>query len=49
MYLAAFTPVASPYLIIVAIALWPAATCAIIWAGMNISLRPQGDGAQAAD
>ena len=31
---------ASPYLIIVAIALWPAATCAIIWVGMRMYLRP---------
>jgi alpha-1,2-mannosyltransferase len=39
MYSAAFSPWASPYLIIVAIALWPAATCAIIWVGMRLYLR----------
>ena len=41
MYVAAYTPGASPYLIIVAIALWPAATCAIIWVGMRMYLRSQ--------
>ena len=41
MYLAAFSPVASPYLIIAAIALWPAATCAILWVGMRMYLRDQ--------
>jgi hypothetical protein len=49
MYLAAFSPVASSYLIIVAIAFWPAATGAIIWVGMRMSLRSQGEGAQPAD
>jgi len=39
MYLAAFSPVASSYLIIVAIALWPVATCAIIGVGMRMYLR----------
>jgi alpha-1,2-mannosyltransferase len=41
MYLAAFSPVASPHLIIVAIALWPVATCAIIWVGTRMYLRSQ--------
>ena len=41
MYVAAYSPWASPYLIIVAIALWPAATCAIIWVGMRMYLRSQ--------
>ena len=41
MYVAAYSPVASPYLIIVAIALWPAATCALIWVGMRMYLRAQ--------
>jgi hypothetical protein len=39
MYVAAYSPWANPYLIIVAIALWPAATCAIIWVGMRMYLR----------
>ena len=41
MYIAAYSPGASPYLIIVAIALWPAATCAIIWVGMRMYIRSQ--------
>jgi len=41
MYIAAYSPVAGPYLIIVAIALWPAATCAVIWVGMRMSIRSQ--------
>lgn len=41
MYVAAYTSGGSPYLIIVAIALWPAATCAIIWVGMRMYLRSQ--------
>jgi len=41
MYVAAYSPWASPSLIIVAIALWPAATCAIIWVGMRMYLRSQ--------
>ena len=41
MYVAAYSPWANPYLIIVAIALWPAATCAIIWVGMRMYLRSQ--------
>ena len=41
MYLAAYSPWASPHLIIVAIALWPAATGAIIWVGMRMYLRSQ--------
>jgi hypothetical protein len=44
MYLAAFSPVANSYLIIAAIALWPLATCAIIWVGMRMYLRSQTDG-----
>lgn len=39
MYLAAYSPIAGPYLIIVAIALWPAATCALIWVGTRLYLR----------
>jgi len=41
MYLAAFTPVGGPYFIILAIALWPIATGAIIWLGMRMYLRSQ--------
>jgi len=41
MYVAAYSPWASPKLIIVAIALWPAATGAIIWVGMRVYLRSQ--------
>jgi hypothetical protein len=41
MYVAAYSPWASPNLIIVAIALWPAATCATIWVGMRTYLRSQ--------
>ena len=40
-YVAAFTSVGSPHLIIVAVALWPAATCAIIWVGMRMYVRSQ--------
>ena len=39
MYVAAYSPGGSPHLIIVAIALWPAATCAIIWVGMRMYVR----------
>jgi hypothetical protein len=39
MYLAAFTSVGSSHLIIVALALWPAATCAIVWVGMRMYFR----------
>lgn len=38
-YLTAYTSAGSPALIIPAIALWPAATCAIIWAGTRIYSR----------
>jgi alpha-1,2-mannosyltransferase len=41
MYAAAYTSEGSPYLIIAAIALWPVATCAIIWVGMRMYLRSQ--------
>jgi hypothetical protein len=41
MDVAAYTSGGSPHLIIVAIALWPAATCAIIWVGMRLYLRSQ--------
>jgi hypothetical protein len=41
MYLAAYSPWTNPYLIIAVIALWPAATCAIIWVGMRMYLRSQ--------
>jgi hypothetical protein len=41
MYIAAYTSGGSPHLIIVAIALWPAATCAIIWVGTRLYLRSQ--------
>jgi hypothetical protein len=41
MYVAAYSPWASSNLIIVAIALWPTATCAIIWVGMRMYLRSQ--------
>jgi alpha-1,2-mannosyltransferase len=41
MYIAAYTFVGGPLLIILAIALWPAATCAIIWVGMRMYLRSQ--------
>jgi hypothetical protein len=39
MYVAAYTSGGSPHLIILAIALWPAATCAIIWVGMRMYAR----------
>jgi alpha-1,2-mannosyltransferase len=41
MYIAAYSPWANPKLIIVATALWPAATCAIIWVGMRMYVRSQ--------
>jgi alpha-1,2-mannosyltransferase len=41
MEIAAYSPWANSNLIIVAIALWPAATCALIWVGMRMSLRSQ--------
>jgi hypothetical protein len=41
MYLAAYSPWANPMLIIVATALWPAATCAIIWVGLRTYVRSQ--------
>jgi hypothetical protein len=40
-YIAAYSPWAGPHLIIVATALWPAATCAIIWVGMRMYVRSQ--------
>ena len=39
MYIAAYSPWANPKFIIVATALWPAATCAIIWVGMRMYAR----------
>ena len=39
MYVAGYTSVGSSLLIIAAIALWPAATCALIWVGMRIYTR----------
>jgi alpha-1,2-mannosyltransferase len=39
MYLAAYSPWANPKLIIVATALWPAATCAMIWVGLRTYVR----------
>jgi len=44
MYLAAYSPWAGPYLIMLAIALWPAATCAILWVGMRMCTRPINSG-----
>jgi hypothetical protein len=41
MYLAAYSPWAGPHLIILATALWPAATCAIIWVGIRMYSRSQ--------
>ena len=41
MDIAVYSPVASPYLIMMAIALWPVATCAILWVGMRMYLRSQ--------
>jgi len=41
MYVAGYSPWPSSNLIIVAIALWPAATCAIIWVGMRMYIRSQ--------
>jgi hypothetical protein len=42
MYLAAYSPWAGPRLIVLAIALWPAAICAIIWVGMRMSVHSPG-------
>jgi hypothetical protein len=42
MYLSALSPWAGPHLIVLAIALWPAATCAILWVGMRMSTRSPG-------
>jgi len=39
MDIAARSPLANPHLIVVAIALWPIATCAVIWVGMRMYLR----------
>jgi hypothetical protein len=39
MYVAAHSPWGGPHLIMLAIALWPAATCAILWVGMRMSIR----------
>ncbi len=41
MYVAAFSPLAASSLIVVAIALWPAATCGIIWVGMRLYVGSQ--------
>jgi hypothetical protein len=41
MYVAAYSPWANPYFIIVANALWPLAICALIWVGMRMSIRSQ--------
>lgn len=41
MYLAAYSPWASSHLIVVAIALWPAATCVLLWVGMRMYIRSQ--------
>jgi hypothetical protein len=41
MYLAAYSPWAGYHLILVATAIWPAATGAIIWVGMRMYLRSQ--------
>jgi hypothetical protein len=51
MDIAAFSPWASPRLIILALALWPAATAAIIWVGMRMYLRSAelDEGARLAD
>jgi len=39
MYLAAYSPWAGPHLVMLAIALWPAATCAILCVGMRMYAR----------
>jgi hypothetical protein len=39
MYVAAYSPWAGPHLIMLAIALWPAATCALLWVGMRMYTR----------
>jgi hypothetical protein len=39
MYIAAYSPWGSSFLIMLAIALWPAATCALIWVGTRMYLR----------
>ena len=41
MDIAVYSPWAGPHLITVAIALWPVATCAIIWVGMRMCIRSQ--------
>jgi hypothetical protein len=41
MYIGAYSPWATPSLIIVAIALWPVGTGALIWAGMRMYSRSQ--------
>jgi alpha-1,2-mannosyltransferase len=41
LYLGAYSPWPNPSLIILAIALWPAATCALIWVGTRMYLRSQ--------
>jgi hypothetical protein len=46
MHVAAFSPWAGPKLIILAIALWPAATGAIIWVGVRVYLRSALFGSQ---
>ncbi len=38
-YVAAYTSLGSPALIIIAIAIWPAATCVLIWLGMRMYTR----------
>ncbi|MGA3327565.1 MAG: glycosyltransferase family 87 protein, partial [Terriglobia bacterium] len=48
MYIAAYTSAGGPHLIILAIALWPVATCAIIWVGMRMYLRSQDSDPQQA-
>jgi len=48
MYLAAYTSAGNFVLIIAAIALWPAATCAILWVGMRTYRRSQALDSQAA-
>ena len=45
MDIAVYSPWAGPHLIAVAIALWPAATCAIIWVGMRTHLRTHEEAA----
>ncbi len=40
-YVAAYTSLGGPTLIILAIAVWPAATCALIWLGMRTYNRSQ--------